>query len=294
MKLTKLTAVANFLGNFITLLVSLYYFYHTDSAALLYSVFLSISGVICSVLTFLVILQKNKGKNSKFSYGTNRLENFNALVIAVIMFIGLVIAVESAIESIINAQHYLENFITIPITLFVAFSTQFTIFLTAKQGLKYDNSPLLVVLLKDSKLGTIRTFCSMILVMVLWLIHFNDANYQFWLDKMLTFCFGVYGTIVYLSQIYANYKCLSDYPLDEKEQLFILNILSKHFPDYDNIRKIYTTTKGNDFIVEVEIMFPADTPANFIVKLQDQMISEFKQKYKTGTLKLILFDDKKD
>ena len=51
------------------------------------------------------------------------------------------------------------------------------------------------------------------------------------LNPVITGAFGSYGTFIYLSQIYKNFKSLSDYPLDENEQLFILNILSKHYSD---------------------------------------------------------------
>jgi divalent metal cation (Fe/Co/Zn/Cd) transporter len=81
MKYRSLTVNATLLGNLITLVVSVFYYYYTNSSALLYSIFISLSGIVCSILTILVILQKAKGKNSKFSYGTNRLENFNALLI---------------------------------------------------------------------------------------------------------------------------------------------------------------------------------------------------------------------
>ena len=134
MKYTRFTANAAILGNLITLLVSFFYFYYTNSAALLYSVFISISGIICSILTILVIRQKVKGSNSKFSYGTNRLENFNAMVIAFVMLISVVIAVASAIGSILNGEHQLKNFVTIPFTLLVAFSTQLVIYLISNQN----------------------------------------------------------------------------------------------------------------------------------------------------------------
>jgi divalent metal cation (Fe/Co/Zn/Cd) transporter len=292
MKYTRLTANATLLGNLITLIVSVFYFYYTNSSALLYSVFISLSGIVCSVLTILVIRQKAKGKNSKFSYGTNRLENFNALLISLIMFISVLIAVESAIYTIINDEHILKNFITIPVTLLVAFSTQLTILMIANKGLKFDNSPILVILFKDAKVGTIRNFVSFILVVILWLLSIHNEYHHFWIDKLLAFSFGAYGTYIYLSQIYSNFKSLSDYPLDEKEQLFILNILTKHFSEFQNIRKIYTTTKGNDFLVEVEIMFSSETPVNEVIKLQKNMESDFKEEYKTGQFKLILIEDK--
>jgi divalent metal cation (Fe/Co/Zn/Cd) transporter len=290
MRYTRLTALVTLFGNLITLLVSVYYFYQTNSAALLYSVFISLSGIICSLLTILVIRQKAKGSNSKFSYGTNRLENFNALLIALIMFISVVIAVSSATVSILSGQHLLQNFITIPITLLVAFSTQSAIYLISKKGLKYDNSPILVILSNDAKVGTYRNFFSFVLVVVLWLFSVHNENYHFWLDKILAFSFAVYGSYVYLSQIYTDFKSLTDFPLGEKEQLFILNILSKHFSEYHNVRNIYTTTKGNDFIAEVEMIFDDNTPIGEVVKLQEIMALEFRERHKTGQFKLILVD----
>ena len=292
MKYTRLTANAAILGNLITLMVSVFYFYYTNSAALLYSVFISISGIICSILTILVIRQKLKGSNSKFSYGTNRLENFNAMVIAFVMVISVVIAVASAIGSIINGEHQLKNFVTIPFTLLVAFSTQLVIYLISKKGLKFDNNPILMILSKDAKVGTIRNFFSFILVIILWLLSVKNENYHFWLDKVLAFSFAVYGSYVYVSQIYKDFKSLSDYPLDEKEQLCILNILSKHFSEYKNIRNIFTATKGNDFVVEVEMTFAMDTPLKQVIKLQEDMATDFKEQYKTGQFKLILIEDK--
>ena len=292
MKYTRLTANAAILGNLITLMVSVFYFYYTNSAALLYSVFISLSGIICSILTILVIRQKLKGSNSKFSYGTNRLENFNAMVIAFVMVISVVIAVASAIGSIINGEHQLKNFVTIPFTLLVAFSTQLVIYLISKKGLKFDNNPILMILSKDAKVGTIRNFFSFILVIILWLLSVKNENYHFWLDKVLAFSFAVYGSYVYVSQIYKDFKSLSDYPLDEKEQLCILNILSKHFSEYKNIRNIFTATKGNDFVVEVEMTFAMDTPLKQVIKLQEDMATDFKEQYKTGQFKLILIEDK--
>ena len=292
MKYTRLTANASILGNLITLLVSIFYFYYTNSAALLYSVFISLSGIICSILTILVIRQKAKGSNSRFSYGTNRLENFNAMVIALVMLISVVIAVASAIGSILNGEHQLKNFVSIPFTLLVAFSTQLAIYLISKKGLKFDNSPILMILSKDAKVGTIRNFFSFILVIILWLLSVKNENYHFWLDKVLAFSFAAYGSYVYLSHIYKDFKSLSDYPLDEKEQLYILNILSKHFSEYKNIRNIFTATKGNDFVVEVEMTFAMDTPLKQVIKLQEDMAADFKEQYKTGQFKLILIDGK--
>jgi divalent metal cation (Fe/Co/Zn/Cd) transporter len=291
MRYTRLTALVTLFGNLITLFVSVYYFFQTNSAALLYSVFISLSGIICSLLTILVIWQKAKGNNSKFSYGTNRLENFNALLIALIMFISVVIAVSSAMGSILNGEHLLKNFITIPITFLVAFSTQSAIYFISKKGLKYDNSPILVILSNDAKVGTYRNFFSFVLVVVLWLFSVHNENYHFWLDKILAFSFAVYGSFVYLSQIYKDFKSLTDFPLCENEQLFVLNILSKHFLEYQNISNIYTTTKGNDFIVEVEMIFKDNTPIWEVVKLQETMAFEFRERHKTGQFKLILIGD---
>ncbi|MFZ4548198.1 MAG: cation transporter [Bacteroidales bacterium] len=292
MKYSRLTANAVLIGNLITFFISLFYFYHSNSAAILYSIFISFSGIICSLLTILVIVQKAKGKNSKFSYGTNRLENFNALIIALIMFICVVIASAHAIFSILYEPHLLVNFISIPVTLLASLAVQSAIYLISLKGIKSENSPLLIILSKDAKVGVFRTFISLVIVVVLWSFSIRNENYHFWLDKLLVFGFAIYGSYVYLAQILNNFKSLSDFPLDEKEQLFILKILSNHFLEYKNIRNIYTTTKGNDFIVEVEILFDSNSSLSNVIKLQEKMAADFKEKYKTGRFRIILFEEK--
>jgi divalent metal cation (Fe/Co/Zn/Cd) transporter len=291
MKYTRLTAIAALLGNIITLLTSAFCFFFSDSAALLYSVFISISGIVCSLLTLLVIRQKAKGSNSKFSYGTNRLENFNALSMALVMFICVIVAVASAIRSIINDEHVLMNFLSIPISLMVGGVTQTAIYGISKRGLKYENSPILMILSNDAKVGTIRNLVSFFLVVILWLFSINNQNYHFWIDKVLAFSFALFGSYFYLSQIYKDFKALSDFPLEEQEQLFILKILSTHFSKYENIRTIFTATKGNNYIVEVELLFAIETPLKEVIKLQDDMAADFKKKYKNGQFKINILQE---
>lgn len=288
MKYSRLTAYAAFFGNLITLIVSVFYYYYTDSAAILYSIFISFSGIVCSILTILVIAQKAKGKNSKFSYGTNRLENFNALLISLFMFICVVLSTSHAISTIINEPHLLKNFISIPITLLAALITQSAIYLISLKGLKSDNSPILVILSKDAKVGTFRNLFSLLLVVILWSFSIHNETYHFWLDKVLVFSFTLYGSYVYLSQIIKNFKALSDFPLDEKEQLFILNILSKYYADYKNINNIFTTTKGNQFIVEVEMIFDSDTSLQSVTDLQEKMAADFRERHKKGQFRILL------
>ncbi len=291
MTYTRITAIAALIGNFLTLSTGVFCFYFSNSAALLYSVFISISGIICSLLTILVIRQKAKGSNSKFSYGTNRLENFNALSMAFVMFICVIIAVASAISSIIKDEHLLENFISIPITLMVGGVTQTAIYWISKKGLKSENSPILTILSNDAKVGTYRNLGSFVLVIILWFFSIYNQNYHFWIDKVLTFSFALFGSYFYLLQIYKDFKALSDFPLEEEEQLFILKILSTHFSKYENIRTIFTATKGNDFIVEVELFFAMDTQMKDVIKLQDDMACDFRKKYKNGQFKINILQE---
>ena len=287
MKYTKLTAYATFAGNFITIIVAILSFYFSDSAAVLYTIFISLSGIICSILTLLVIREREKGHSDKFPYGTNRLENFNALVISVIILSCVVVSVVFAVRSILHDPHILNNFVTIPLSLIIAFSTQFWIYFIAKKGMKHENSPILIILGKDAKIGTYRNLASFVVVLTLWVISIDDIHAHYWIDKGLALTFAMYGSFIYLGQIISDSKSLSDFPLKESEQLFILNILSRYFNEYENIGRIYSTTKGNDFFVEVELKFNTGTKLDYVLELQKKMHSDFINKYPGGNLKII-------
>lgn len=164
--------------------------------------------------------------------------------------------------------------------------TQTAIYWISKKGLKSENSPILIILSNDAKVGTFRNLGSLILILILWFFSIHNQNYHYWIDKVLTFSFALFGSYFYISQIYKDFKALSDFPLEEQEQLFILKILAAHFSKYENIRTIFTATKGNDFIVEVELLFAIDTKLKDVIQLQDDMAADFKKKYKNGQFKI--------
>lgn len=101
----------------------------------------------------------------------------------------------------------------------------------------------------------------------------------FLVDLFIAATYVIYLIVNAVQVITANFRSLLDLPLPEEDQLKIMQSLTRHHEEYDNLINIYTRYSGAQKRIEIELSFPPGTPLIHTEELQRQMRDELKQHF---------------
>ncbi|MCF6313510.1 MAG: cation transporter [Verrucomicrobiales bacterium] len=228
----------------------------------------------------------------QFPFGTGRLENASAFSCALLMLAGASYSLVGSAEQIFHTTGHLAprlGLVTIPVAMsFIANLVMTTIL--HRSGKKLVSiSPVEESLHLAFKVGCYRDgilIASLLIVIKIeQLTHFNPVM----MDGIIASLVAIFIIVKSWPVLLANFRVLVDFPLPEPEQMEIIKVLAHNHAIYEDLGRIYTSRRGNQCVIEIELGFLTDTPIERILKVEHDLQQQFTQNYPDSLFRILPF-----
>ncbi len=261
--------------------------YHSSSHTAMFPLLFAIGGVLCLCLMLHTVRAAAKGDTYHYPYGTGRLENLSSILDSTILSVGAIIPFVQAIEVLVSGEPDEANMGWTSLLLLVSCIGNLY---QSRRGLrlyKLNGGPILAVNYHAYHAGFVRDGCSFTLIGICWLLWKGEPDHMSWLDSISTIFLTLYSFYHFLPQIWINFRSLADFPVSEHNQLKIMGILAKYFDRYEQLGMIYTTNKGKNEVLEVELAFKPGMSVGELIELENAIHQDFRTQFPDCVFRII-------
>ena len=253
--------------------------YSSQSRTAAFPLLMAVGGLICLSLMLYTMKAATRGDVQRYPYGTGRLENVCAILLSLLISSGSLMLLAQVLQGFwLGQTRTVQMGWTFLLLLVSATGNGFNAF-RARHLRRTTDNPILTALHHMYHAGMVRDCCSSILIGLLWLLKSDNPVFMSRLDSFATIAFALYSLSRFLPQIWANFRALADFPLNEGVQLKIMAILGRHFEAYEMLGRIYSTRRGGTPVFEVELEFQPSLPLAKIIELERAMRQDFQQEF---------------
>lgn len=220
-----------------------------------------------SLISIGIIMRKNA---YSFPYGTGKLENFSAFLYALIIIIGALFIIISAVKRFLNPPASI-NIGLAQVLLLIWVLRDIPLFLYAI-GIKrrYSEYSLMthsyLINLKITIISDISLLAG--LLIGFWMYSIGLIRLAIVIDLSIAVFVAFYMLYNGYSLIVSNFQSLIDMPLPENDQYKILNALVEDIETYKGIGNIYSQLSGNTRMIQIEIYVDNSMTAEEIDQLR--------------------------
>ncbi len=240
-------------------------------------------GVLCLCLMLFTMQAAARGDVQRYPYGTGRLENVSAILLALLIAVGTLIPFVQVLQGLWTGKmHSVQMGSTFLLLLVVSVGN--TLYAQwARRLRRSGDNPILSSLHHLYHAGAVRYSASCAAIGLCWLFKSDSPAFMSRLDSLMTLVLSFYSLSHFLPQIWINFRALADFPLDEPAQLKVMTILARHFEAYDMLGRIFSTYRGSTPVFEVELRFRPDMSLEAFIRLEETMRKDFQEAF-TGCL----------
>lgn len=228
----------------------------------------------------------------QFPFGTGRLENASAFGCALLLVAGAAYSLIGSITQVFHpAEHMLPRLGLVSIPVFFSFFANLVMTsVLLRSGKKQANiSPVEESLRLAFRIGCYRDgiLCISLLVGIQFakMTHFNPVL----MDGIIASLVALFIIVKSWSILLANFRVLVDFPLPEPEQMEILKVLVQNHDAYEDLGRIYTSRRGKQCVIEIELGFLAETRVEDILKVEQSFQEQFHQNYPDSLFRILPF-----
>ena len=259
----------------------------SNSTVIIFPTLMAVSSVV-SVAFVLYILQiAEKGNTNLYPYGTGRLENAMAFFSAVLMTVGICIPLHRVFTAFYTHTYHAPRLGWASLVLLLAVLGQTYLYYLAKKTIRKNKSPMVAMSLKCYKVASLRDAITFFVILVFLIFDRTNSTLMFWVDQLCATALGIYAITQYVPSVWINFRSLVDFPLSQDDQVKIMGLLAQYFDEYEMIGNIYSTTKGSNRLVEVELQFSPEMKVSEFMDLQRRMQTDLQGVLPDGKLKIL-------
>lgn len=230
-----------------------------------------------------------KNNSHKFPYGTGRLENFISFFQAALSLPGAAIVLYSIWKTMVNTPPQI-NFGYAQIAFLYINLRLILLKVWANSIIKRSDtySPILRAYNVYYTICLVETTLSAVsLLVALYFQYSGNILTARVIDITLSLILATYWIVNSVKVMKENFQALIDLPLNEKDQLLILKILSGQFTQYEDIGNINSRISGRQKIIEIELCFSRERTLTEISNLQEAMKNSLAEHFSDVKFNLI-------
>ncbi len=260
---------------FIALASSLVVF-RSNSKTAMFPLLFAFAAISCLSLMLHTMKAAAKGDTQRYPYGTGRMENLSAIILALMLAAGAMVPLTQGIRSFyaVSPPPVAMGW-ALALLLVSALGNGMQAYGAKRLGGREGNAPVIASLYHCYHAGCIRNAFSCAIIGLLMSMKGGNPIFMSRLDSAASVIMGIYVLYRFTPQILRNFRSLADFPISEKQQLQIMAVLAKYFDAYKMPGHIFTTNKGRTTVLEIELAFPADLPLQKLIEIEARMRSDF-------------------
>lgn len=261
--------------------------YHARSQAAVFPLLFAIGGVLCLCLMLYTVKAAVKGNTNHYPYGTGRLENLSAILLAMMITAGTLVPFAQAVQSLLSDELRVVNMGWTSLLLLVSAVGNGVMSRVAQRLQRLRGSPILASLHHVYHAGMVRDACSCAIIGLCWVLEGGNPSFMSRLDSVATVGLSCYSLYHFLPQIWCNFRSLADFPTSEQNQLKIMGILARYYDRYEMLGLIYTTNRGRTEVFEVELAFDPGMSVEALLALEEAMRDDFRSLFPDCVFRII-------
>lgn len=229
-----------------------------------------------------------KGDLHQYPYGMGRLENAAEFSFHLLISLAVGLALIHIARELLHPPHH-DTALSLSWVnglYFLSAISSLIMFILSKKLLNLEDSSLIHTLHHTYMVRIWHKSCATLLIPLLSHLFHAHEHAHLWIDLGLSLSIGSYEFAIHFPKVASNFRALVDFPIKEDEQLKIMGLLARHFNDYDQIGRIYTTNKGSHQVVEVELEFSGDIPLRQVARIEEKMKQTFAAEFPHGEFRI--------
>ena len=254
------------LPSFILLLIS---YFGTKTTLVFMDAIDSGGNVIRNALVLFISVFLVKDQRFSYNYGIGKIEASSTIVCDLIMIFSLLVSIGMAIHDFLT-PHAPGEFLIYVVLLKVLYVFA-DLFMTWREWKLMKTSGSLIFKTKfaagvKNSLFDIITLTALLLMQV-----FSNARWTWYISPVVSIVLGVYLIYQTIGRVRTSLKILLDKTADEKDQMLIMQTLSKFFSSYNDFRQVRSRYNGEVLCVELDLGFNGDTTYSQLQELADRV-----------------------
>lgn len=222
-------------------------------------------------LAWYTVRRVRRGADHQYHYGVGKLEHLSSLGVGLLMVIGLLIVVFSAIRNLLHPGHIsgVGVYISLAAQCLYLMINGF-LYVRTRRLARAESSPLMA---SQARLLLSRAFANAFILLALGLSMLaHDFAWAMYIDPLASL---VIATFILLSAfgIFSNsVHDLLDRALEEESQIIILRELSRFLDDYEQLHGIRTRRAGSEVFIDLFLEFAPQRTVAEIQPIIDRLI----------------------
>lgn len=225
----------------------------------------------------------------EYNYGIGKIEAISVLLCDGIVFLGLLSIIGVSVSEIISPEK--PSNLLIAVVGLKAINVSFDTFFFVNQR----------KIIKTHKSAVARTnyaaaiasllFDSMTLVslLIVWLLRNNPIAGYF--SPVISIIIALYLMSGCMKRIKAALDEITDKTLPEEEQMKMLNILNRFYDRYSQFHAMNSHRSGDVIEIDLHLSFDKNTTFEQIIRLKNEMQSEFEKQIGNCVISIVAEDD---
>lgn len=243
-------------------------------------------------LCLIVVLSKKLTKDLRYeyNYGVGKIEALSSLLCDGIAFVGLLFALGLSVYEIIFPEQ--PNDLVIAVVGLKVINVIFdTVFYVKQHKItKIHNSAISKSNCAEALSALLFDSVALVSLFAMWLLRDNYIGG--YISPIVSILVAIYLIFGYLTRIRQSLIELTDKTLPEKDQMKLLNILTRHYDSYSQFHSIKSHKSGDIISIDIHLSFEKDTSFEEIVNFKKQMQSEFANHFENCIVNIILEESK--
>ena len=241
-------------------------------------------------LSLIVILSKKLTKDLRYeyNYGVGKIEAISSLLCDGIAFVGLLFALGLSIYEIIYPEQPSDLVIAV-VGLKVVNVIFDTIFYVKQRKItKIHNSAISKANYAEALSALLFDSVALVSLFVMWLLRDNTIGR--YISPVVSIFVAIYLMFGYVKRTRQALIELTDKTLPEKEQMMILNILTRYYSSYSQFYSINSHRSGDVTRIDIHLSFEKSTTFEEILTLKKQMQDKFDSQFSNCVVNIIVED----
>ncbi len=242
---------------------------------------------IVQIFAFMSIRTIQSSNVLKFPYGTGKLENFSSFLYGALAIPTSLYIIFFAVTRFLGPPEDV-SFTLAMIPFVLSLIRSLYLFYKARKLHKTSDSPMVrsyFINFKITAIGDIALIVAISIGSIVTILgHGRFASY---LDPAFSLLVATYLLYNGVTLTVGNFKVLVDLPLEEKEQLKIMNVLAQEFEHYENIGNIFTRRSGRRRFIDIELYVREDMSVKDVSKLKKRLNADLEKQFEDVRFNLI-------
>ena len=239
-------------------------------------------------LSLVVVLSKKLTKDLRYeyNYGVGKIEIIASLLCDGIAFFGLLFMLGLSVHEIIFPEQPSDLVIAVVGLKVINVSFDIAFFVKQRKITKTHNSAISKANYAEALSALLFDSVALVSLFAMWLLRDNPIGV--YISPVVSIFVAIYLMFGYVKRTRQSLIELTDKTLPEKEQMKILNILTRHYNSYSQVQTINSHKSGDVVRIDLHLSFEKNTSFEKIVSFKKQMQYEFEREFDNCIVNIIV------